>query len=275
MNIEVNDKGIQAHQESPHHHSTDVTSSVDDSSHMMAHLPIEKTKRKSLYCPKKKYAIINKDLREKFIQRVLSKQISIKEAAEECGIKFSTSKAILQTFRREGRVGKKKTRERRRKLFGSEITNEYIKNLKLFGSIESPASTQVSNTNSAMSHGMNLCSQGSTMTPAATQLPSAMPLLKSSTELSGQALIAKLTALPRSTLEQVPNLVGELQQLGTYLKAADLLQSVIRIQQEEIQRSILNYAQNKVAQQLPPAGIFPFLMPKAPFSSKFSFTLSF
>lgn len=47
-----------------------------------------------------------------FIKRVLSRQCTIKEAALEFKIKFSTAKAILQTFKREGRIGKKKTRSR-------------------------------------------------------------------------------------------------------------------------------------------------------------------
>jgi len=47
-------------------------------------------------------------VREKFIKRVISREVTIKEAAKEFGIKFSTSKAILQTFKREGRIGKKK-----------------------------------------------------------------------------------------------------------------------------------------------------------------------
>jgi len=41
---------------------------------------------------------------------VISHEVTIKEAAKEFGIKFSTSKAILQTFKREGRIGKKKSR---------------------------------------------------------------------------------------------------------------------------------------------------------------------
>jgi transposase len=63
----------------------------------------------------KKYAIITPTTRMAFIKRVLSKQATIKEAAQEFGIKFSTSKAILQTFRREGRVGKKRFRSRKLK----------------------------------------------------------------------------------------------------------------------------------------------------------------
>jgi len=38
---------------------------------------------------------------------VLERKATIKEASEELGIKFSTSKAILSTFRKEGRIGKK------------------------------------------------------------------------------------------------------------------------------------------------------------------------
>ncbi|CAD8189952.1 unnamed protein product [Paramecium octaurelia] len=62
---------------------------------------------------KKKYSVITPAVRIAFIQRVQSKQSTIKQAAQEFGIKFSTSKAILQTYKREGRVGKKKTRSRR------------------------------------------------------------------------------------------------------------------------------------------------------------------
>ncbi|CAD8095287.1 unnamed protein product [Paramecium primaurelia] len=62
---------------------------------------------------KKKYAIITPAVRMAFIKRVQSRQSTIKQAAQEFGIKFSTSKAILQTYKREGRVGKKKTRSRK------------------------------------------------------------------------------------------------------------------------------------------------------------------
>ncbi|CAD8106217.1 unnamed protein product [Paramecium sonneborni] len=62
---------------------------------------------------KKKYAIITHAVRMAFIKRVQSKQTTIKQAAQEFGIKFSTSKAILQTYKQEGRIGKKKTRLRK------------------------------------------------------------------------------------------------------------------------------------------------------------------
>jgi transcription initiation factor IIE alpha subunit len=54
------------------------------------------------------------------IKKIMSKKYTIKEASEELGIKFSTSKVILQTFRREGRIGKKKTRMRKK---NNEITS--------------------------------------------------------------------------------------------------------------------------------------------------------
>lgn len=65
---------------------------------------------------KKKYSVIPQAVREKFIKRVLSKEVTIKEAAKEFGLKFSTSKAILQTYKKEGRIGKKKNRERKTKI---------------------------------------------------------------------------------------------------------------------------------------------------------------
>ncbi|CAD8111599.1 unnamed protein product [Paramecium sonneborni] len=60
----------------------------------------------------KKYAIIDQSIRVKLLHRILSKQSTIKDAAKEFGVNFSTAKAILQTYRKEGRIGKKKTRER-------------------------------------------------------------------------------------------------------------------------------------------------------------------
>lgn len=49
------------------------------------------------------------------LKRILSKEATIKEAAKEFGVNFSTAKAILQTYRKEGRIGKKKTRDRNKK----------------------------------------------------------------------------------------------------------------------------------------------------------------
>jgi len=72
--------------------------------------------KESEHRSKKKYSVIPQSVREKFIKRVLSKEVTIKEAAKEFGLKFSTSKAILQTYKKEGRIGKKKNRERKTKV---------------------------------------------------------------------------------------------------------------------------------------------------------------
>ncbi|CAK60433.1 unnamed protein product (macronuclear) [Paramecium tetraurelia] len=63
----------------------------------------------------KKYAVIDQSKRVLLLKKILSKESTIKEAAKEFGVNFSTAKAILQTYRKEGRIGKKKTRERNKK----------------------------------------------------------------------------------------------------------------------------------------------------------------
>ncbi|KAM3135019.1 hypothetical protein pb186bvf_012843 [Paramecium bursaria] len=60
----------------------------------------------------KRYAVIDQNVRVSLLRRILSKEATIKEAAREFGLNFSTAKAILQTYRKEGRIGKKKNRER-------------------------------------------------------------------------------------------------------------------------------------------------------------------
>ncbi|CAD8076830.1 unnamed protein product [Paramecium sonneborni] len=63
----------------------------------------------------KKYAVIDQSKRVLLLKKILSKESTIKEAAKEFGVNFSTAKAILQTYRKEGRIGKKKKRERNKK----------------------------------------------------------------------------------------------------------------------------------------------------------------
>jgi hypothetical protein len=73
---------------------------------------------------RKKYSVISQDAREKLLDLVLKKRMRIKEAAKLCNLKFSTSKAILATYRKEGRVGKKKTRARKTKVINTLIVAE-------------------------------------------------------------------------------------------------------------------------------------------------------
>jgi len=84
---------------------------------------------------KKKYSVISQAVREKFIKRVLSKEVTIKEAAKEFGLKFSTSKAILQTYKKEGRIGKKKNRERKTKVVNAVFIANINPNNSLLGSL--------------------------------------------------------------------------------------------------------------------------------------------
>eukprot|EP01017_Pseudomicrothorax_dubius_P016721 TRINITY_DN1892_c0_g1_i1.p1 TRINITY_DN1892_c0_g1~~TRINITY_DN1892_c0_g1_i1.p1 ORF type:complete len:312 (-),score=38.02 TRINITY_DN1892_c0_g1_i1:215-1150(-) len=73
---------------------------------------------------KKRYSVISQEARQKFLDLVLKGHAKIKEAAAICGLKFSTSKAILSTYRREGRIGKKKTRARKTKIINTLLVAE-------------------------------------------------------------------------------------------------------------------------------------------------------
>lgn len=44
---------------------------------------------------KKRYSVITPEVRKNFIDRILQRQVTIRAAALEFGIKFSTAKAIL------------------------------------------------------------------------------------------------------------------------------------------------------------------------------------
>jgi hypothetical protein len=96
------------------HKDEDQTTSVD-SSHDLSQAAKDR---------RKKYSVIPLESREKLVDLVLKKRMKIKEAAKMCNLKFSTSKAILATYRKEGRVGKKKTRARKTKVINTLIVAE-------------------------------------------------------------------------------------------------------------------------------------------------------
>ncbi|CAD8087464.1 unnamed protein product [Paramecium sonneborni] len=60
-----------------------------------------------------KYAKISNQVRQAFIRRVSEKKCTIRQAAKQFNIKFSTAKAILSIYRHEGRIGKKQNRQRK------------------------------------------------------------------------------------------------------------------------------------------------------------------
>ncbi|CAD8151555.1 unnamed protein product [Paramecium octaurelia] len=83
-----------------------------------------------------KYAKISNQVRQAFIKRISEKKCTIRQAAKQFGIKFSTAKAILSIYRHEGRIGKKQRRQR--KLSNNNISEkETQKSLK-----EEPAETK-------------------------------------------------------------------------------------------------------------------------------------
>jgi hypothetical protein len=67
---------------------------------------------------------------------------------------------------------------------------------------------------------------------AQKQQPFVLPPLNPSVDPTGQDFISKLLMLPHSTLEQVPSLVRNLAALAHYNRAKELIQSVIKIQEE-------------------------------------------
>jgi ribosomal protein S25 len=56
---------------------------------------------------RKIYSVIDSTKRAELIKRILKDKQSVKFASDSVGIKFSTAKAILKTFKNEGRIGKK------------------------------------------------------------------------------------------------------------------------------------------------------------------------
>jgi transposase len=58
------------------------------------------------------YNKINEEVRMEIIERILRNGESIKEVSTEMGVNISTCKAILKVYQEEGRVGKKKQRNK-------------------------------------------------------------------------------------------------------------------------------------------------------------------
>ncbi|CAD8155065.1 unnamed protein product [Paramecium pentaurelia] len=92
-----------------------------------------------------KYAKISVDTRKAFIEKVKQGACTIKQAAKQFGIKFSTGKAILSLYKHEGRVGKKERRTRRFKKQIEEKENQTRKCLKDEPPIEAKQVQEVQN----------------------------------------------------------------------------------------------------------------------------------
>lgn len=59
---------------------------------------------------KKQYSVTSDDSRKRFIELWNSGTITIKQAAQACGINYSTAKSIVKLSKNEGRIEKKKKR---------------------------------------------------------------------------------------------------------------------------------------------------------------------
>ncbi|CAK94520.1 unnamed protein product (macronuclear) [Paramecium tetraurelia] len=64
---------------------------------------------------KKQYSKIKNDLREQIIHKILKEKKPIMDVAQEHNLLQSTCKSIINTYMREGRVGKKESRVRKLK----------------------------------------------------------------------------------------------------------------------------------------------------------------
>ncbi|CAD8068342.1 unnamed protein product [Paramecium sonneborni] len=92
-----------------------------------------------------KYAKITDETRLAFIEKVKQGTCTIKQAAKQFGIKFSTGKAILSLYKHEGRVGKKERRTRRLKKQIEEQEKQTYKCLKDEPFVEAKQVQEVSN----------------------------------------------------------------------------------------------------------------------------------
>lgn len=72
-----------------------------------------------LGCRRKKaqrsYSITNNEQRYLMLSQIVSRRMTIKEAACEYGVKYTTAKHILNVFLREGRIEKKKRRAQKKR----------------------------------------------------------------------------------------------------------------------------------------------------------------
>ncbi len=60
--------------------------------------------------PSKSYQTTSDDQRFNFVQKILRKELTIREAASAFGIRYSTAKTIMKVYKSEGRFEKKKKR---------------------------------------------------------------------------------------------------------------------------------------------------------------------
>jgi len=70
----------------------------------------EQMNTKTIKNPTKSYQTTSDDQRFNFIEKIVNKELTIREAANLYGIRYSTGKTIMKVFKTEGRFEKKKQR---------------------------------------------------------------------------------------------------------------------------------------------------------------------
>eukprot|EP01017_Pseudomicrothorax_dubius_P001038 TRINITY_DN0_c332_g1_i2.p1 TRINITY_DN0_c332_g1~~TRINITY_DN0_c332_g1_i2.p1 ORF type:complete len:249 (+),score=64.37 TRINITY_DN0_c332_g1_i2:78-824(+) len=181
----------------------------------------------------KKYNKVPNESKERLIKHVNS-GLSIKEAADKCKIKNSTAKAIMNTYRKDGRIGKKKTDDQRPGNFlrqeqdhGTSLDNEIPKEL-------APYSHLIS----ALKH-------------SSPKLDDIEPFMK------------RLESIPVNNNIFIQAKVNELK---SFSHAYELMGRLIELSKEEIIRTIaaIKDAPPQVLNPALPQTLFPSMMPQMP-----------
>ncbi|CAD8137238.1 unnamed protein product [Paramecium octaurelia] len=59
------------------------------------------------------YQKVDENIRQQIIDQACNKGQPLRQISQQLGIKYSTAKAIVQVYQNEGRIGKKRTRDKR------------------------------------------------------------------------------------------------------------------------------------------------------------------
>ncbi|CAD8116298.1 unnamed protein product [Paramecium sonneborni] len=116
----VDDQEMCSPQGSHSHNDSDSSFSLADQERECKKLQTQSSNEIEMTNRKKgkhglKYAKITNEQREGLIQQVIQTGCTIKSAAQQLGINFSTAKAIMQIFKKEGRSCKKVIRKNKKR----------------------------------------------------------------------------------------------------------------------------------------------------------------
>ncbi|KAM3127813.1 hypothetical protein pb186bvf_020092 [Paramecium bursaria] len=78
-----------------------------------ANIPSQEQQERTSSKRPSKYQKVDKFVRRSLIDQVCTQGNSLRQVAQNLGVKYSTAKAIIQVYQNEGRIGKKCTRDKR------------------------------------------------------------------------------------------------------------------------------------------------------------------